>query len=91
MSGDKLTENDIVERINSLYPGAAIDVAGEDCSFEVYIISDALKGMNTLQRQKSVLALFKDEITSGKLHALSVKAKTPEEQSANTGLVQIQL
>jgi|GEM_PF-353959 len=91
MSDDKITEAEIVDRISKLYPDAIVDVAGEDCSFEVYIISEALQGMNTLQRQKSVLALFKNEITSGKLHALSVKAKTPEEQSAASGLVQIQL
>lgn len=90
MSDKKITESEIIERITSLYPGATVDVAGEDCSFEVYVISDSLKGMNTLQRQKSVLALFKEEITSGKLHALSVKARTPEEQSAGAGLVQIQ-
>lgn len=91
MNNEKMTEAELVDRISGLFPGAIIDVSGEDCSFEVYVISENFSGMNTLQRQKSVLALFKDEITSGKLHALSVKAKTPEEQSSTSGLVQIQL
>jgi len=91
MSAEKITEAEIIARIGNTYPGAVIDVAGADCNFEVYVISDSFDGMNTLQRQKSLLALFKDEITSGKLHALSVKAKTPGEQSAGSGLVQIQL
>ena len=91
MSEEKISEAEIIARIENSYPGAIIDIAGADCNFEVYIISDSFEGMNTLQRQKSLLGLFKDEITSGKLHALSVKAKTPQEQSANSGLVQIQL
>lgn len=91
MSNEKLTEEDIISRISALYPDAVVDVAGADCNFEVYIISEHFSEMKLLERQKSVLALFKDEITSGKLHALSVKAKTPDEQSANSGLVQINL
>ncbi|WP_078118621.1 BolA family protein [Thiosocius teredinicola] len=86
-----MTEDEIVERIRTLYPDAVIDVAGEDCNFEVYVISEAFAGMNTLQRQKPILALFKDEIKGGALHALSVRAKTPEEQNSQTGLVQIKM
>lgn len=90
MNKEKITESEIINRIADLYSGAIIDVAGEDCNFEVFIISDKLDGMSLLQRQKSILGLFKDEIISGKLHALSVKAKTPQEQSNNSGLVQLQ-
>jgi len=91
MSTEKISEVDIIERISKQYPGAIVDVAGADCNFEVYIISDSFNDMNTLQRQKTILALFKEEITSGKLHALSIKAKTTREQAASSGLVQIQL
>ena len=86
-----MNDSEIIERIAAAYPGAVIDAVGADCNFEVYIISEQFAGVGLLQRQKAVLALFKDEIASGKLHALSVKAKTPEEQSANSGLVQIKL
>jgi len=85
-----MNDNEIVQRIASAYPGSIIDVAGEDCNFEVYVISDDFSSMNTLQRQKSILALFKEEITTGKLHALSVRAKTSQEQSSSSGLIQIQ-
>jgi acid stress-induced BolA-like protein IbaG/YrbA len=86
-----MNEDEIIKRIQSLYPEATIDVAGEDCSFEVYIISDEFKDMNTLQRQKPILALFKDELATGKLHALGVKAKTQAELASNAGLVNIQM
>lgn len=91
MNVEKINEDDILERINQQYPDSIIDIAGADCNFEVYIISDSFKDMNTLQRQKSILALFKEEITLGKLHALTIKARTTKEQAASSGLVQIQL
>ena len=86
-----MDENEIAARITSLYPDAAVDISGADCSFEVYVISERLAGMSTLQRQRSLLDLFKDELKSGALHALSIKARTPSEQTASSGLVQIQL
>jgi len=85
-----MDEQDIIARISSLYPDATVDINGADCSFEVYVISEGLLGMSTLQRQRSILDLFKDELKSGKLHALSIKARTATEQAANSGLIQIQ-
>ena len=73
-----------------LYPEAVIDINGKDYSFEIYVISELFDGKSSLQRQQSLLAVFKDELKSGKLHALSIKARTPAEQVTNTGLVQIQ-
>jgi hypothetical protein len=37
-----------------------------------------------MQRQKGVLALFKDELKSGELHALTIKAKTAKEKAAES-------
>lgn len=85
-----MKEEEIVQRIKALYPTADIDVAGEDCSFEVYVICDDFEQMNTLKRQQSILALFKDDLTTGKLHALGIKAKTKVELASNSGLLQIQ-
>jgi BolA protein len=84
-----MNEQEIVERVRQLYPDALVDLDGADCSFEMIVISEAFAGMNTLQRQQPILALFKDELSTGKLHALSIRAKTPAEQSAGLGLVQI--
>jgi acid stress-induced BolA-like protein IbaG/YrbA len=80
---------EIVQRVNDLHPDATIEAIGEDCSFELSVISDDFAGMNTLQRQQPILALFMDELASGELHALSVKAMTPEEQESRSGLVQL--
>ncbi len=74
-----MTEDELISRIKDLYPDADISVAGENCSFEVNITTPAFAEMKSLQRQRSVLTLFNAEIASGELHALTVKAKTPQE------------
>jgi acid stress-induced BolA-like protein IbaG/YrbA len=74
-----MNEQDLISRIQGIYPDADISVAGENCSFEVNITTTAFAEMKSLQRQRSILTLFNDEIASGELHALTVKAKTPEE------------
>ncbi len=84
-----MTGDELIQRVRSLYPDAEVDVAGEECSFEIHVISDAFAGQNTLQRQKPILSLFKEEIRNGTLHALTIKARTPSEQTTNTGLVQL--
>ena len=86
-----MDENEIVARITERYPDASIEVAGEGCSFEVYVVSPAFEGVKTLDRQRGILGLFSAEIGSGKLHALGVKARTPEELKGASGLVQISL
>ena len=60
---------------------AKVTVAGEDCNFTVTVVSDQFKGKLPVARQKMVMAPFKEQIASGALHALSVKALTPEEQA----------
>jgi acid stress-induced BolA-like protein IbaG/YrbA len=74
-----MNENDLITRIKAIYPDAKISVAGENCSFEVSVTTQAFAEMKSLQRQRSILSLFNSEIASGELHALTVKAKTPEE------------
>ena len=84
-----MKEEEIIARVRTLHPDAVIEVAGADCNVELTVVDEAFAGQRILQRQKPILALFKDEISSGALHALSVKAKTPQEQADQGGLVQL--
>lgn len=88
-----MSEEDITARVKSLYDDALVDIAGEDCSFEIYVVTPGLEGKGLLQRQKEILALFKPELESGALHALSITAKTPKELEGGgaSGLIQIQM
>jgi acid stress-induced BolA-like protein IbaG/YrbA len=76
-----MNAQEIIERIRTAYPDAEVKTDGADCSFSVTIISAAFEGQNPIQRQRPVMALFRDELNSGALHALSVTARTPDEIS----------
>jgi acid stress-induced BolA-like protein IbaG/YrbA len=60
-------------------PGAEITVTGDGRHFEAVIVSPEFEGKSLIQRHKMVMATVHDEITSDTLHALSIKAYTPEQ------------
>ncbi len=74
-----MDKSDVIERIKELCPDAEIEVTGENCHFEVKVVSDFFRGKRTLQRQQPILTLFSRELANGQLHALSIKAKVPGE------------
>ncbi len=74
-----MNKDEVAKKIAELCPDAAIDIRGANCHFEVHITSEFFRGKNSLQRQQPILELFKEELSSGELHALSVKARPPEE------------
>ena len=77
-----MNADEIKARILDEYPDATVETDGADCNFSVSIVSTAFDGLNPLQRQKPVMALFRDDIASGALHALSITAKTPGESGS---------
>ena len=72
----------LVKRILAELGGATVYLDGADCSFVVEVISNKFEGLGLLSRQRKVLDLFKAELQSGALHALSVVAKTPAEHAS---------
>ncbi len=73
----------IIAKVQGLYADARVEVNGEGCNLELLVISDAFKGMPVMRRQQSLLKLFADDLTSGRLHALSVRCKTAAEVAAS--------
>lgn len=71
--------SEIVARVGAVAPDARIEVEGADCNFTVVVVSEAFSGVPPLRRQQRVLAEFAGELQRGDLHALTVKAHTPEE------------
>jgi acid stress-induced BolA-like protein IbaG/YrbA len=60
-------------------PGAQVTVTGDGSHFQAVVVSDEFEGKSLLQKQKMVFATVNEHITSGALHAFSIKAYTPEE------------
>jgi BolA protein len=56
--------------------------AGGESHFNLTVVAAAFAGQGRLQRQRAVNALLREEL-AGPVHALSIRALTPEEDSAS--------
>ena len=75
--------NDAVKQmIQDKLPDAQISVSGDGYKYETDIISEAFTGLNTLKRHQLVYAAVNEAITSGQLHALTIRTFTPDEKTA---------
>jgi len=77
-----MSEVDIKSLIEEGIPNAVVKVSGDGCNASVVVVSDAFEGKSLLQQQKMVYATLGDNITSGKIHALSIKSYTPSQWDA---------
>ncbi len=74
-----MTLNDIQTKLEASIEGATVTMQGDGCNCSTLVVSPVFEGMGLLARQRMVLAAVRAEIDSGELHALSIKARTPEE------------
>ena len=74
-----MNTEDVKALIEKGIPGSEAIVSGEGCNLEVTVISDSFEGKTMLAEQKLVYATVNHLIQTGELHALGIKAFTPEE------------
>ena len=73
-----MEQSEIINIIKTAIPSANVSAEGADCSFTVQVVSEAFVGVGPVKRQQQILSLFSSLLTTGVLHALTVKAFTPE-------------
>lgn len=77
-------ENEKIEElIRTGMPGAEVTVTGDGRHFEVTVVSAEFEGKSLIQKHRLVMATVKEQIASDELHALSIKAFSPEEMTSN--------
>ena len=74
-----MKKEEVIALIKVGFPDAEVMAEGADCNFSCIVISPAFEGLSLLKKQKAVLATVKEQITSGELHAMSIKAYTPQQ------------
>ncbi|KTD25705.1 BolA like protein [Legionella lansingensis] len=62
-----------------------VRVEGDGYHYQLTIVSDAFIGKSKVARQQWVYAKLKDYITTGSLHAISMKTLTKAEWEKNHG------
>ena len=75
------------ERLERAFEGSVQvrDLTGTDNHFEVRVVSAAFEGKSPIERHKLVYAPLLDWIEDDTVHALSVRAYTPEQHAARGG------
>ena len=92
---ESLTTREVEQLVQQGIPDAKVLVEGEGCDLLIVVVSEQFTDLSLVKKQQLVMATLKEPLASGKLHAVSVKAYTPDEwldrqMSKEQGLLQIQ-
>lgn len=71
--------SDLIEKA---IPESRADVTGDGSKFDAVVVTSAFNGQSKINRHKMVYAILNEHIQSGAIHALTIKAHTPEEWAA---------
>lgn len=74
-----MNPDDVKKLIATGLPDCEVTVEGDGSHFTAQVVGQVFEGKSLLQKQKMVYATVNDRIVSGEIHALSIKAYTPEE------------
>ncbi len=93
---ETLSSDDIEQLVKKGIADSRVFVEGAGCDLTVTVISEQFIDLSIVKKQQLVMATLSDVLGSGKLHAVSVQAYTPDEWHARqapaaSGLLQISL
>ena len=74
--------SDVKKRIGAGIPGAEATVTADGTKYTAVVVSLEFEGKSMIAEQKMVYATVNEHIQSGAIHALTIKAYTPEEWAA---------
>lgn len=70
---------DIQRRVEEAIPGSEVSVDTDGYYVNVSVVSEQFDGLNAVKRQQLVYSGLNELISNGSLHAVTIKANTPEE------------
>jgi stress-induced morphogen len=77
-----MTAEQLKARIQTIAPETLVeltDLTGTQDHWQATIISPAFEGKTALERHRLIFDLFKTEVESNEVHALTLKTYTPEQ------------
>lgn len=63
-------------------PDCEVQVAGEGNSYQLVVVGEVFAGMRAVKRQQTVYAALNAAIADGSIHAVTIRALTPDEAQA---------
>ena len=73
----------IQELLQGAFPECEITVEGGDGKYMVHAVGSVFEGLNAVKRQQAVYGVLNQHISSGAIHAVSMRLLTPSEQAAS--------
>jgi stress-induced morphogen len=73
-----MTQQQMLERLKSVYPNSEIDVidtTGGGDHWQVSVVSPLFKGLSRVEQHQHVMSAFSEELKTGEVHALAIKTK----------------
>ena len=73
-----MTQEQMKQRLEKFYPNGTVEVldtTGTSDHWDVYVESDAFKGLSRIEQHQHVMKCFSEELKTGEVHALSIKTK----------------
>ena len=74
-----MNPEDVQKLIETGLPDCEVKVTGGDGHFEAVVIGEVFADLSQVKKQQKVYATLGDKITSGELHALTIKTFTVAE------------
>lgn len=74
-----MTPEEVQNMIQAGLPDCDVKVEGDGSHFEAIVIGDMFDGMSQVKKQQTVYKTLGDKITSGEVHALTIKTFTAAE------------
>ncbi|XID75355.1 BolA family iron metabolism protein IbaG [Alkanindiges sp. WGS2144] len=74
-----MNSEQLVALLQAAFPQADVAVTGQAGKFDLRIVDAQFEGMRPVARQQAVYAPLNEHIASGVVHAVSIRALTPEE------------
>ncbi|MDE2420497.1 MAG: BolA family iron metabolism protein IbaG [Gammaproteobacteria bacterium] len=74
-----MTPEILHELLQAAFPKADIATSGQAGKFEVRLVDEQFEGKRPVARQQAVYAPLNSYIASGEVHAVTIRALTPEE------------
>lgn len=78
-----MTTDQIKQRILESFTDGhveVVDLTGTSDHIQVLVVSTKFQGQSRIQRQRMVMDVFAPELKTGEVHALTIRAITPNER-----------
>ncbi len=74
--------SEVKKCIETGIPGAEVSVTADGTKYTAIVVSSEFEGKTMIAEQKMVYATVNEHLQSGAIHALTIKAYTPDEWAA---------